>query len=324
MRAGDASAIAKARIALASYAILLVIPVATFVAAVLYSRHVSPISGDSITYIDYSYDRPVGYPLLISAAKRAFGSTTAVTPPQLGLLCASFGYLALAMLRATKMLVLSVIFELLLFANPGLFVISSQIMAEAVSTALIAVFAAVLLPLIEGPGFYRLVLLSVVAAAAFAVRPVNVALMPAALLAIVTLGDRHRWRLVVISSLVVVCAHAATPAVHFLRHDPPRPLLYRRSRCCVLWRNRNHGRGRTCPAALCLSSLAAVLRSHLPGTWDLLSQSPLRRFFAPRLAFLQRQHQLPERRQPAYFDGHTGGGAWMRAASEAREVSMLA
>lgn len=202
-------------------ALLYGIPVLAFVAYLFLSRHINPFLEDTPGYINFTYDRPAGYGLLLGAARILGGNEAVLIAPQLALLCAALGYLAITVHRLTGFLAAALVLELALFANPGLFHYASTLMSEGMSAAVIACFVAVLLLMTMRPTPGPAITLASLAAIAITLRPINIILIPVALLAIFLLCKQNRMHTIAIGLALAVAAYALTPAVHALRHDPP-------------------------------------------------------------------------------------------------------
>jgi len=205
----------------ADIAILTIIPLAAYVATAVYNKHTPLLTPDSPSYMYFGDDRPVGYPLLVSFIKFVFGGFAAVPYVQLALLCASYTFAAIAFQLLCGTLWLSALFEIALFANPGLLIRAGQIMSECASGICIGAFVALVLLLTRSPSAKKCFWLSITAAIAVTIRPVNIALILATALAILALEVRHRWSHVLLLGLLTFGAFASTPAVHALRRDPP-------------------------------------------------------------------------------------------------------
>src|SRR5690349_5810120 len=119
-------------------AILAVVPVLAFASYALFSGTVfsvvhsaaSMANADSVGYMYFGEDRPVGYPLFLALIKWLTGSVTNVRLPQLALYCASLALLAMSFHARMESLVGSLALEGLLFGNPGGFMQADHIMSD--------------------------------------------------------------------------------------------------------------------------------------------------------------------------------------------------
>jgi hypothetical protein len=200
---------------------LFLLPVAALLAAAAYRNHIPLLAADSPDYENFSEVRPVGYPLFISFVQLFFGQISAVPYAQTAVLCASIAAIAIILRRAWTPLWLAVIFEAFVFANSGLLSESLRILSESLSATFIALFSAAVLLMAHRPNARKTIAMSIIAAAAITIRPVNVALVPAALLAILVFGGGNRKVQSALLILFAVCAFELTPAVHWLRNEPP-------------------------------------------------------------------------------------------------------
>lgn len=201
---------------------LLAVPLVMAALATVYMTNVALLTPDSPGYMYFGEDRPAGYPLFLQAVKTLFGTFRAVPPVQFVVLFASIGGLATAVYYLSGSVLLSFAFEALVIANPGLLLLCGQIMSEPISAACIGLFIAVLLSMVRSASLSQCIALSTISAVAITIRPVNIALVPAALLAILVLYDGRRWAQVLLLIVLACGATQFTYAVHALRHDAPR------------------------------------------------------------------------------------------------------
>ena len=170
----------------------------------------------------FGEDRPVGYPAFLWLIHSLTHSYQATRYLQLILLCISLGLLAYSFRLNGGPLFLSLLLELVLFANPGLLMLADQIMADSLSAACVALLAAATVALWRGARPSLIWALIALAAFAPLLRPVNIAFTPAVFCAILLYGRRltvPRWAQAGLLVVAVLIAQQATPLAHALRHD---------------------------------------------------------------------------------------------------------
>lgn len=205
--------------------LLCIIPVAALLFYSFYRGNSPFLSPDSPAYMYFGEDRPVGYPLFLALIKFLSGNFFAAVYIQLAVLCASLTLLVFALLKETRSRNLALALEMMLFANPGLLMLADNIMSDCLSAACVALFCACLLRMRSNAKYER-VMLPAVTALALTIRTVNIALLPAAVIAILIHGKKRTSSLPMLLCAVAF-AYALTPAVHYLRHDnitPSNPL----------------------------------------------------------------------------------------------------
>ncbi len=210
---------------LAAAGLLLLLPVVT--AAVLAMRiHGGPaMTGDSSGYMFFHATRPVGYPAILALISRITPDYSAVIPFQFALLALSIAALALSLWRASGRLWIALAVELVAIANPAYWANASAIMTEALSAATLNLFCAVLVLQVRvsrpwmAPAYALLCLVGI------ALRPVNIAMGPAAILALVLLAEGpwgRRLRSAALPALIVVAGvvagYVATPLAQRVVH----------------------------------------------------------------------------------------------------------
>jgi hypothetical protein len=136
---------------------------------------------------------------------------------QLFLYCASSALLGLSLYVCYRSLVLASLVELALLAYPGPVQVAHEIQSDSISSSLIMLWIAALLVFARRRRFAGLVILSAITAAAISVRPVNVALVPAAILLVLVCGrlvTQPRWLQGVTLGVGVAVGFGITPLLH--------------------------------------------------------------------------------------------------------------
>jgi hypothetical protein len=152
----------------------------------------SPYDNDTPSYMYFDRTRVIGYPLFLNAVRLISGSYLMVLPVQLAVLCTSIAFLAISFWRCTGSWRLSLVLELAILMNFGVMRLADKVMSEALSEACIVVFTALVLREVFAPTRLTAVCLVAAAAVAVMVRPVNIALVPAAA-AVFLIGRGWRW-----------------------------------------------------------------------------------------------------------------------------------
>jgi len=204
-------------------ALFLFLPLLVF--AIFYQRisNETVVTTDSPTYLYFAAERPVGYPLFLAFIHLVFKNYAAAVPIQLALLCSSCGFLAWAFYIYTGKLSRGLVLEALLFLNPGLFLLTGQIMTESLSATCIAFFVAALLLTAVRPRARTLCTLIAIACIAITLRPINLVLVAAAFMSIVIYGkDKRAPRTEFICLLLagLFAAQELSPFTHWLRNEP--------------------------------------------------------------------------------------------------------
>ncbi|WP_439374644.1 hypothetical protein [Bradyrhizobium sp. DASA03120] len=175
------------------------------------------LTPDGITYLDFATERPVGYPIFLFAVKALFGSLSSIKEIQLFIYCLSAGFLAFGCYSISRSMLVALLVELAMFGYPAPVLLSKVIGADSLSASLTTLFTALVLLTAVRKSLASFLLLATIAGTALSVKPVNIALVPAALVMIAAVGkDLHppRW---VQASIVVgttACGFAITPVIH--------------------------------------------------------------------------------------------------------------
>jgi hypothetical protein len=201
-----------------------VIPLLAFAAVSMYHSS-EPIlkGGDTPSYLYFGVERPVGYPLFLAFVHMVFKTYAAAIPLQLGILSASLGFLAWSFFLYTGKFWQSIAFEVLLFLNPGLLLIANSILADSLSAAFIALFVAAFFLVVARSESWAIGVFIAVTCVSITFRPVNLALIPAAIAAILIFGRNKkipRTALICLLLLGLFIAQELTPFVHWVRGEP--------------------------------------------------------------------------------------------------------
>ncbi|HVI04923.1 MAG TPA: hypothetical protein VM711_02370, partial [Sphingomicrobium sp.] len=141
------------------------------VAALLSSRSIDPLRGDSAEYLYFDPSRTVGYPAFLWVVKTVTGKVGLAVPMQMLVLAGSLLALGWSFHRFVGRPAVSFVFYLLLVAQAGMWFLSDFLMTEALATALVALWCAELLRLTREPFAGRRYLLIALSALATMVRP---------------------------------------------------------------------------------------------------------------------------------------------------------
>jgi len=203
-------------------ALLFVLPALVFAAFTLFHHSESFVTSDTPGYMYFSPDRPVGYPLFLAMTKTIFGNYTAAISLQLGLLCAALWALSVCFYFWCGSFWKSLVFEFFLVLNPGLFLLTKQLMSDGLSAVCIASFAAFVLIALRGSSPHWGWGLIVLTCFSVVVRPVNLALVPAAFLLLWLYGQERKalcFAQIVALLFGLLVAQQATSFVHRMRGE---------------------------------------------------------------------------------------------------------
>lgn len=198
--------------------ILGAIPTLFFYVFSFYHGNAPFLTPDSPSYMYFGEDRPAGYPLFLALIQWISGSFFPARYIQLALLCLSLGLLAFIVYWQDKSLKLSLALEVLLFANPGLLMLSESLMSDCLSATCIALFCATVIHMQKSKTPWPALALCAITGLSLTLRLVNITLLPAAMLAMMLHGTRKGLSLLVLMACVVL-AYDITPVVHLLRGE---------------------------------------------------------------------------------------------------------
>jgi hypothetical protein len=196
-----------------------IIPAAACLHA-LWAAPVHPLlTPDSPGYLYFAAGRPLGYPVLLWALSHGATGYAAVRPAQILLFCASGWALGVAALGLAG-LGGAMAVQALLFGYPPPLQQADQILADCVSSCVAILFVAAVLRLAGQRSARRYWVVVAVAGLGVTIRPDNLALAAAALLAACMLPTQiGRWRCAAGALIVVACCAAATPVAQHVAPD---------------------------------------------------------------------------------------------------------
>lgn len=203
-------------------ALLFPLPALVFVVFAFFHHGESYVTSDTPGYMYFSPDRPVGYPLFLALTKAIFGNYTTAIYLQLGLLCAALWLVAVSFYIWSGSFWKSAVLELAFVLNPGLFLMAKQLMSDGLSAACIALFIAFVLLGAKGgkPNWgWGLIVLTCFS---ILVRPVNLALMPAAFLVLWLFNQERkmlRWTQIGMLAIGFIVAQQTAPLVQQIRGE---------------------------------------------------------------------------------------------------------
>jgi hypothetical protein len=193
-------------------------------ATVVYLK-ISPgslLTGDSPGYIFFDPGRPVGYPLFLAAVKFLTSGYEHVATVQIIMLGVSSVVVASVVSYTTGRWLMALVLEIGFLIYPAPFMSANLIMSDALSMTLCLMFIASLFWLGASPSLRRYLLLCLIVLLGIAVRPVNIAMVPAALAAGVYFnGLKSAIRSsasILVTTILGICV---TPTTNYLLHGTP-------------------------------------------------------------------------------------------------------
>jgi hypothetical protein len=189
-------------------------------AVVAYEYVPSPrplLTPDGVEYLDFAINRPVGYPSFLLAVKALFGSFASIKEIQLLIYCLSAGLLAFGCYFISHSILVALLVAIAMVGYPGPVLLSKTIMADSLSASVLTLFTALVLLMAVRKNLASFLLLAIVTGIALTIKPVNIALVPAALAMIAAFGKDLRVPRWVQASILVgatACGLAITPAIH--------------------------------------------------------------------------------------------------------------
>jgi hypothetical protein len=192
-------------------------PALAFVAYQYVPSRVPLLTPDGIAYLDFAIERPVGYPIFLLAVKALFGSLSSIKEIQLLIYCLSAGLLAFGCYSVSSSITVALLVEIAMFGYPAPVLLSKVIAADSLSASVTTLFAALVLLTAVRKSLTSFLLLAAVTGMALSIKPVNIALVPAALAMIAAVGKDlpvPRWVQASILVGTTACGLAITPAIH--------------------------------------------------------------------------------------------------------------
>lgn len=187
------------------------------------TRSINPLRGDSAEYLYFDRSRSLGYPAFLELIRLLTGRVALAVPAQMTLLAVSLLALGWSFYRSFGRQGWSLVFVAALLAQPGMWFSSAFIMTEALSTALVALWCALVVRGMRGPSFGQVALMTAISTAAMVVRPPLAALfLGNLLLGFGMAPGRDRARALLMIAAGLMLAWAATPVAQFVVHGSAR------------------------------------------------------------------------------------------------------
>lgn len=187
------------------------------------TRSVNPLRGDSAEYLYFDPSRTVGYPAFLEFIRIATHDVALAVPAQMAVLAASLLALGISFCRFIRHRRAAAAFQFLVIANVGMWFASAFLMTEAISTALVALWCAQLLRMIDKPRPGHLIGLVAISCIANMVRPSLIALFFGTIFyASLVIPRPKRARATAIATGACIAALAATPIAQEIVHGTAR------------------------------------------------------------------------------------------------------
>ena len=188
------------------------------------TRAMNPLRGDSYEYLYFDASRSVGYPAFLALVRLITGQVALAVPAQTMLLAGSLLILGWSIHKFGGRPSFSFAFQAIVLSLAATWHDAAFLMTEAISTALVAIWCALLLGMIKkAPSLHGAALLVAVSGLATMVRPSLVALFfGTALFILVAQPPRERRRALIIAGAGLILAWGATPVAQLLVHGSAR------------------------------------------------------------------------------------------------------
>jgi hypothetical protein len=180
---------------------------------------------DSPSYMYFDPSRPVGYPAFVYVVHQLTGGYRAIPPIQYILLAASMACLALSVRKITASFWLALATEFVSLANPSYWTNCSALLSEALSSTVLNLFAAVGLLYLHRQRPLAAIALLALIAVGITIRPVNVTLGAAGLVALLLIrrepglgGVLRTCAAGVAVVLAMAVGYFATPLSQYVAH----------------------------------------------------------------------------------------------------------
>ena len=192
--------------------------VVALIAAFWITRATNPLRGDSYEYLYFDASRPVGYPAFLALVRLVTGDVVLAVPAQILLLAGSLLILSWSFHKFFERQWLSFAFHTILIGFTAMWGQSALLIAEAISTALVAIWCAQLLRMIRAtPSLRGVAVLVTVTGLATMVRPSLVTLfIGTALFLLIALPPRDRLRALMLTGAGLILSLGATPIARLL------------------------------------------------------------------------------------------------------------
>ena len=193
-------------------------------AALWATRGANPLRGDSYEYLYFDASRSVGYPAFLALIRVLTGQVALAVPVQTFLLAGSLLILGWRFHKLCGRAAWSFAFLAIVLSLAAMWYDSAFLMTEALSTALVAIWCALLLGMIRTPPSLRgTALLVGVSGLATMVRPSLITLFfGTAIFLWVAPPPRARGRALMMAGAGLILAWGATPVAQLLIHGSAR------------------------------------------------------------------------------------------------------
>ena len=179
-------------------------------------RNETLIAKDSLSYINFSPDRPIGYPIFLSIIGLFDKSYALAFPVQLALLCGSSALLAIAIASFLDSYVAGTLLLGMLLANKVMLRLSASIMSDPLACILLTLFTAFSISYVRSARLQNACIKTFFVGWSIACRPINI-VFPLSDLLIVLLGNtkiRTRLKHAVIALAFALISLMITPLFH--------------------------------------------------------------------------------------------------------------
>lgn len=205
------------------FLLLAAITLTALLTALLATRGINPLRGDSAEYLYFDRSRTVGYPAFLALVRLSTGHVALAVQAQMALLAGSLLFLGWSFHELGRRPAWSLAFQAFLVIQAGMWFASAFLMTEALSAALVALWCAQLLRLSKSPAPSAVTFLVVISALATTVRPSFVALFfGTAVFIVAAPPPREGFRALLIAGAGLAATWVATPVAQYLVHGSPR------------------------------------------------------------------------------------------------------
>jgi hypothetical protein len=179
------------------------------------------LTPDSISYIDFYPDRPIGYPAALAVTKYLTGDYSNIRYVQILMYCFATGLLGIAVWRFSRSLFMALIVQLGILGHPGPINLAQSVMSDSLSASVILLFVCALFYFFENPSLKRYALICGVAAVSITLRPVNIALIAVPMVLAISCQKQIReqiWTIGLVCVAIISVGIAITPIASRLIH----------------------------------------------------------------------------------------------------------
>jgi hypothetical protein len=196
--------------------------VLAYIAYVLTPTGAPILANDSASYINFSIDRPIGYPFLLYLVKLIFGGYERAIDLHLFVYFFFVVFLCLIFTAEFKSLLLAIGLEFLLVVNPGPVRLADTIGSDSLAASLGIGYVGCMLLFSGHRGYKSFLALVAITTALALIRPINLLLFLPVLLAAFLFGGGlqglRRWPAVFVTALGLIISTSATPAAFYFIH----------------------------------------------------------------------------------------------------------